>query len=120
MSNSTELLRGKKIVIIGGTSGENYRFIVLSHPHTDIVLKGIGFSVAAASLAHGATVTISSRTEEKVLRAVERLGGHAGKAVSGVAMDAKDTTALLAFLDSVGKFDHLVSAERWQLRIKIC
>lgn len=51
MSNSTELLRGHKIIIIGGSSG-------------------IGRSVAAASLAHGASVVIASSSSDKVNSAV--------------------------------------------------
>ncbi|KDQ20485.1 hypothetical protein BOTBODRAFT_169234 [Botryobasidium botryosum FD-172 SS1] len=89
MSNSAELLKGKKVVVIGGSSG-------------------IGFSVAAAALANGATVVISSSSDVRVASAVSRLGGDAGKSVSGSAVDVRDESKLFAFLDNVGVFDHLV------------
>jgi len=87
--DSTEILKRKKIVIVGGSSG-------------------IGFAVAVASLAHGATVVISSSSETRVADAVARLGGEAGKPVSGTAVDVRDEEKLFAFLDGVGVFDHLV------------
>ncbi|KDQ15026.1 hypothetical protein BOTBODRAFT_32033 [Botryobasidium botryosum FD-172 SS1] len=89
MSNSPELLKGKKVVVVGGSSG-------------------IGFAVAAATLAHGATVVISSSSETRVADAVKRLGGDANKLVSGIAVDVRDDAKLCAFLDDVGPFDHLV------------
>jgi len=87
--SSTGLLRGKKVVVVGGSSG-------------------IGFAVAAASLEHGATVIIASSSEERVVGAVKRLGGDAGKPVSGFAVDVRDEPKLFSFLDNVGVFDHLV------------
>ncbi|KDQ15025.1 hypothetical protein BOTBODRAFT_145330 [Botryobasidium botryosum FD-172 SS1] len=88
MSNSLELLKGKKVVVVGGSSG-------------------IGFAVAAAALAHGATVVIASSSEARVENAVKRLGGDANKPVSGIVVDVRDDAKLCAFLDDVGPFDHL-------------
>jgi len=89
MSKSPELLKGKKVVVVGGSSG-------------------IGFAVAAATLAHGATVVISSSSEARVAAAVTRLGGDTNKSVSGTAVDVRDDAKLFAFLDNVGVFDHLI------------
>ncbi|KDQ15009.1 hypothetical protein BOTBODRAFT_32010 [Botryobasidium botryosum FD-172 SS1] len=89
MSNSLEFLKGKKVVVVGGSSG-------------------IGFAVAAAALAHGATVVVSSSSETRVADAVKRLGGGADKSVSGIAVDVRDDAKLCAFLDNVGPFDHLI------------
>ncbi|CAE6512993.1 unnamed protein product [Rhizoctonia solani] len=75
MSNSTELLRGHKIIIIGGSSG-------------------IGRSVAAAALAHGASVVIASSSSDKVK-----------SAVAWLQQESKGTTS---FLDQHGSFNHLV------------
>jgi len=89
MSKSPEILKDKKVVIVGGSSG-------------------IGFAVAAATLAHGATVIITSSSEARVAAAITRLGGNTGKPVSGTAVDVRDEAKLFAFLDNVGVFDHLV------------
>ncbi|CAE6438328.1 unnamed protein product [Rhizoctonia solani] len=90
MSNSTELLRGHKIIIIGGSSG-------------------IGRSVAAASLAHGASVVIASSSSEKVNSAVTWLRQESkGASVEGQALDIRDYPALKLFLDQHGPFNHLV------------
>ncbi|CAE6505939.1 unnamed protein product [Rhizoctonia solani] len=90
MSNSTELLRGQKIIIIGGSSG-------------------IGRSVAAASLAHGASVVIASSSPDKVKSAIALLQQDSkGATVEGHALDIKDYPALKSFLDRHGPFNHLV------------
>ncbi|KDN44673.1 hypothetical protein RSAG8_05438, partial [Rhizoctonia solani AG-8 WAC10335] len=90
MSNSTELLRGHKIIIIGGSSG-------------------IGRSVAAAALAHGASVVIASSSSDKVKSAVAWLQQESkGTTVEGQALDIKDYPALKSFLDQHGPFNHLV------------
>ncbi|EJU04234.1 short-chain dehydrogenase/reductase SDR [Dacryopinax primogenitus] len=82
----------KLVVLVGGTSG-------------------IGYSVAQASLEHGARVIISSSTQAKVDAAVKRLLAvnplFEGK-VSGSTLNAKDVKSVEAFWDKVGKFDHLV------------
>ncbi|KAJ1305395.1 hypothetical protein OPQ81_000410 [Rhizoctonia solani] len=92
MSNSANLLKSKKVLVIGGSSG-------------------IGRSVAAASLSNGASVVISSSSQQKVDAAVERLKqgsqGVAGVTVKGRAFDLKDFEALKAFLTEEGPFDHL-------------
>ncbi|CAE6504635.1 unnamed protein product [Rhizoctonia solani] len=90
--SSTELLRGQKVVVIGGSSG-------------------VGRSIAAAALAHGASVVIASSSPDKVNAAVELLKegskGEAGTFVKGQAFDIKDSAALTAFLSQEGPFDHL-------------
>ncbi|KAG8719858.1 hypothetical protein FRC09_010503 [Ceratobasidium sp. 395] len=88
MSSSTTLLHGKKILIIGGSSG-------------------IGKAVAAAALAHGAFVVISSSSQKRVEAAVAELK-TVGANVSGAAFDVKDAQALKNFLTAQGSFDHLV------------
>ncbi|KAJ1305422.1 hypothetical protein OPQ81_000432 [Rhizoctonia solani] len=90
MSKSTELLRGQKVVIIGGSSG-------------------IGRSVAAATLAHGASVVIASSSTDKVKSAVVSLQQESKDAtVEGQALDIKDFPTLKSFLDQHGPFNHLV------------
>ncbi|CUA67335.1 hypothetical protein RSOLAG22IIIB_13395 [Rhizoctonia solani] len=93
MSNSANLLKGKKVLIIGGSSG-------------------IGRSVAAASLSNGASVVISSSSQQKVDIAAERLKqdsqGVADVTVKGYAFDLKNSEALKAFLTQEAPFDHLV------------
>ncbi|CCO36260.1 putative oxidoreductase YkvO OS=Bacillus subtilis (strain 168) GN=ykvO PE=3 SV=1 [Rhizoctonia solani AG-1 IB] len=93
MSNSASLLRGKKVLVIGGSSG-------------------IGRSVAAAALSNGASVVISSSSSKKVDTAVERLKQESQNVsdvtVKGRAVDLKDQDALKAFLSEEAPFDHLV------------
>ncbi|KAF8598539.1 NAD(P)-binding protein [Ceratobasidium sp. AG-I] len=93
MSASNTLLRGKKVLVIGGSSG-------------------IGFSVAAAALSNGASVVIASSSQARLDAAVERLKmGIEGKddvVVSGQAFDIKYYPALTEFLTKEAPFDHLV------------
>lgn len=75
---------------------------------------GIGRSVAAAALAHRASVVISSSSHDRVAAAVEILRqtiqqqDKSGVSVRGQALDIKDFEALKAFLSQEGPFDHLV------------
>jgi NAD(P)-dependent dehydrogenase (short-subunit alcohol dehydrogenase family) len=78
-------LSSAKILVIGGASG-------------------VGFGVAKAALAAGATVTIGSSQAPRVEAAVEKLGAGA----SGRAVDVKDEASVAAFFDAAGAFDHLV------------
>ncbi|KAF8603586.1 NAD(P)-binding protein [Ceratobasidium sp. AG-I] len=93
MSTSNTLLHGKKVIIIGGSSG-------------------IGHGVAAAALSNGASVVISSSSKPKVDAAVERLkqniNGEDGITVAGEAFDIRDYSALTGFLTKEAPFDHLV------------
>lgn len=77
-------LKGKRIVVIGGTSG-------------------IGFAVAEAGLGEGAAVTVASSRQATVDGALSRLRGAEGHVV-----DVKDEAQLAALFDRVGAFDHLV------------
>jgi hypothetical protein len=71
---------------------------------------GIGFSVAAAVLAHGASVVISSSSSERVNAAVERLRQGIQDApnvsVKGQAFDIKDFATLKTFLSHTVLPDH--------------
>ncbi|GAB1522810.1 hypothetical protein RhiTH_005934 [Rhizoctonia solani] len=93
MSKSTELLKSKKMIIVGGSSG-------------------LGRSLAAAVLAHGASVVIASSSQEKVNAALEKLKQEVPPApnatITGQAVDLKDFTALKEFLSNEGPFDHFV------------
>ena len=79
------MLEGRHIVILGGSSG-------------------IGFAVASAALAAGATVHIGSSTSAKVEEALTRLGDKA----SGAVVDTTDEGGLAAFFAGAGSIDHLV------------
>ncbi|KAG8792842.1 hypothetical protein FRC12_004713 [Ceratobasidium sp. 428] len=93
MSSSNTLLNGKKILVIGGSSG-------------------IGYGVAAAALDNGALVVIASSAQSKVEAAVERLkkgiNGKEDVTVSGESFNIKDFPALTGFLTKHAPFDHLV------------
>ena len=79
-----EILRGKTVVVIGGSSG-------------------IGLAVALAASAVGAQVVIGSSRPANVEVALSRLGDGA----SGHAVDVGSEAAVAAFFDAVGAFDHL-------------
>lgn len=72
--------------------------------------EGIGFAVARACLAEGASVVVNGRTEEGVARAVARLADLVpGGTVSGLAADLADTGRTQDLLDRLGEVDVLVN-----------
>ncbi len=81
-------LMGKKIVIVGGSSG-------------------IGLGVAVATLESGADVVIVGRSPEKLEAAQRTLA--AGRRLRGVAADMTSEPEVARLFDEVGAFDHLVS-----------
>ena len=80
------LLEGKKVVIIGGSSG-------------------IGLAIARQARAERASVTIVGRDPLKVSKAASKLGGDA----QGIVGDAHDHSVLEKFVAGLHEFDHLVS-----------
>ncbi|KAG9126845.1 hypothetical protein FRC07_001746 [Ceratobasidium sp. 392] len=97
MSSSNTLLNGKKVLIIGGSSGTFFC---------------IGRSVAAACLSNGAFAVIASSTQSKVDAAVELLkkgiDGNNNVTIPGETFNIKDFAALTGFLTKHAPFDHLV------------
>lgn len=87
-------LQDQRVVVIGGTSG-------------------IGFAVAEAAQAAGASVFVASRTQAKVDGALARLGARA----NGATVDTGDEADVERFFGDVGPFDHLVyTAGDWDGR----
>ncbi len=83
-------LEGKKVLVIGGSSG-------------------IGFAVAQVALGQGANVTIASSSEAKLDRSLKRLGGG-----EGVCLDVTDEDRVRSFFDASGELDHIVfTAADW-------
>ena len=80
----SDALSGKTVAVIGGASG-------------------VGFAVAQAALAQGATVAIGSSQAANVEAAVARLGGGA----TGSAIDVNDEASIAGFFERLGRFDHL-------------
>lgn len=81
-------LMGKKIVIVGGSSG-------------------IGLGVATAALQRGAQLVIVGRSQDKLLAARRMLGGNGHvKTVTADMTREAETSAVFA---GIGSFDHLVS-----------
>ena len=81
-------LMGRKIVIVGGSSG-------------------IGLGVAAAALERGANLVIVGRSQDKLLAAQRTLGGD-GR-VKTVTADMAREAEISAALAGIGSFDHIVS-----------
>lgn len=92
-------LQGKKVVVIGGSSG-------------------IGYGVAKGSLLSLADhVTIASSSQAKVDAAVSRLLAEpelqklqfdVQSRLTGDIVDLQDTKAIRSFFDRVGEIDHVV------------
>lgn len=80
-------MKNKRIVITGGSSG-------------------IGFATAKLLAEQGAELIIVSRSEEKLLRARQTIGGQCQTEV----LDVTDEAAIKRFFDKLGNFDHLVMA----------
>lgn len=82
---NTNGLSGQHVVVLGGTSG-------------------IGLAAAQQAVRRGATVTVTSRSQERVAQAVQALGA----AARGEAADLSDEAASRALFERIGRFDHLV------------
>jgi NAD(P)-dependent dehydrogenase (short-subunit alcohol dehydrogenase family) len=78
-------LLGKKVVLVGGTSG-------------------IGLAVAEAALQRGAKVVVASSQAAGVEAALGRLGEGA----EGSKLDVNDEADIAGFFERLGGFDHLV------------
>ncbi|MED4583975.1 SDR family oxidoreductase [Brevibacillus choshinensis] len=79
------MLHEQKVVVIGGSSG-------------------IGLETAKEVSARGAEVIIASRSEEKLLHALEQLGPRATAHV----LDTTQEKQVQEFFAQVGTFDHLI------------
>ncbi|MES2095853.1 MAG: SDR family oxidoreductase [Pseudomonadota bacterium] len=77
-------LAGQRVLIVGGASG-------------------IGYAVAEAAIADGASVVIGSTNAERVTAAAATLGA------TGAVIDVRDEDNLAAFFAASGKFDHIVT-----------
>lgn len=86
------MLKNKKIVVVGGSSG-------------------IGYAVAQKALNAGAQVVIASRTPEKLDAAAKRFGA----CVQTEMVDAADDQSVTDFYHRVGQFDHLAITIKPQL-----
>jgi len=81
------LLKGAKLIVIGGSSG-------------------IGLGVAAAALDRGADVTIVGRSPDKLQAAQRTLGADRARSLAADMTQEADVARLF---EEVGAFDHLVS-----------
>lgn len=97
-SKTARVLQGKKVVIIGGSSG-------------------LGFAAASAFIEEGASVIIGSSSSERVSSAVRKLSDPAvqfnadSSRISGYTVDLKGSEAessLEEFFSKTGPFDHLI------------
>jgi len=78
-------LQGKKVVILGGSSG-------------------IGLATARAAAEDGADVVVTSSRKDKVAAAVASVGGRA----AGEVADLVDEAQTVALFERIGALDHLV------------
>jgi NAD(P)-dependent dehydrogenase (short-subunit alcohol dehydrogenase family) len=90
MTDTAMSLNGKRVVVIGGSSG-------------------IGFAVAVLSRKIGAEVVIASSNAANVDSAVGRLSGTVGSTI-----DLRDETSVSRFFEKLDAFDHLaITAGDW-------
>lgn len=90
MQDTGMSLAGKRVVVIGGTSG-------------------IGFAVAELALAQGAEVVVGSSSRANVDAAIARLAG-----ATGLAVNLRGEASVAGFFEEVGPFDHLaLTAGDW-------
>lgn len=93
MPGKYQKLAGKRVLVIGGTSG-------------------IGFAVAEASIESGASVTVSSSSPSRVQSAIESLKkSYPDSKVSGFACDLSKPSVeqdLEKLFEQTGKLDHIV------------
>ena len=90
MSERTMSLSGKRVIVIGGSSG-------------------IGFAIAELAHERGAEVVIASSNIERVQAAATRLRG-----VTGSQIDLRDEGSVSRFFEAIGSFDHLaITAGDW-------
>ena len=83
--NDGTSLQGKRVIILGGTSG-------------------LGFATAEAAAQEGATVVVASSNRAKVDSAIARLPDGS----EGQVLDLFTEEGVGAFFDCIGEFDHLV------------
>lgn len=81
---NSDMLAARRVVVFGGSSG-------------------IGLSTAQLALAHGAVVTIASRTQGRLKAAREQLGD-----VEIAVLDLTDPQAAASFFNEHAPFDHVV------------
>ncbi|KAK0309943.1 hypothetical protein LTR01_004141 [Friedmanniomyces endolithicus] len=86
MVASVDKLKGKKVVVVGGTSG-------------------IGHGAALALLEHGAHVTIVSSSEQRVKSVVEDIGNPN---LHGKVGNVREEESFIELLRSLAPIDHLV------------
>jgi NAD(P)-dependent dehydrogenase (short-subunit alcohol dehydrogenase family) len=79
-------LDGKRIVVIGGSSG-------------------IGLATATMAVCEGASVVIASRSSARLEKAAREIPGK----VEVAAVDVRDESSVRHFFDHVGDFDHLTT-----------
>ena len=108
MTKFAEKLVGKKIVVIGGTSGLVYH---RSERINDVLctktIARIGYGAAEAFLDQGAHVVVISSSADRVAQAVEKLK-LIGPTVEGIAGDVRDEAAFVELLQKLAPVDHIV------------
>lgn len=96
MENSSNTLKGKRIILLGGSSG-------------------IGLATAKAATAEGADVTIVSGNQSRIDQALKELPAGA----TGYAVDLSQEENIKSFFSNTGSFDHLVYTAGENLNLTI-
>ncbi|OXM86644.1 SDR family oxidoreductase [Paenibacillus rigui] len=88
-------LKGKRIILLGGTSG-------------------VGFATAEAAAREGASVVVVSSRKERVDAAISRLPHGA----EGYSADLTNEDEIRELFDQIGEFDHLVFTAGESLQVE--
>src|ERR1700733_772213 len=94
MENLSPTLAGKKVIILGGTSG-------------------IGLATAKAAAAEGAIVTIVSSNQQRIDQALQQLPTGS----QGYVVDLSHEQNISSFFDRKANFDHRVYCAGENLRL---
>ncbi|RFZ91986.1 SDR family oxidoreductase [Mucilaginibacter conchicola] len=96
MENTVNNLNGKRVIILGGSTG-------------------IGFATAQLAAQEGAEVVIVSSNQQRIDSALSQLPANA----TGFAVDLSIHQNIADFFDGIGKFDHLVYTAGENLKLNV-
>lgn len=105
MVNSKDKLAGKKIVVVGGSSGLAFLINHETIPLTNEDMPSIGNGAALAMLEHGAHVTIISSSQDKVNDVLKKINNPN---LDGKVGNVRDEAQYTEVLKSVAPVDHLI------------
>lgn len=96
MENHNSSLRGKKVIVLGGTSG-------------------LGLAAAKAAAEEGAHITIVSSNQQRINLALKEMSAES----IGYAVDLSQEATIKNFFSTTGRFDHLIYTAGENIRLSV-